>query len=959
MSFLAQLRQKQTNISQGLKLCYLFEIDPLTLVMKFRLRLSDVKQGQLLNTGKPYQIQQQHIQHLPPFMTPTDVSFLVELIKADSNWQQQDSGYLPTNQTALLLPLLINTQRCYIKTSRSEWNKLSLTDPISINLQWTPDHSGTLHLKWQTNSHSQLLYLDQTMNHTVAYDSLQSRLAQTEHHISPDGIKALNKFDPFLSISSINDFLSNHQETWNNLGLPLPKPINPVEVAANFYPVLQLTSELNGTGHKLRLMFRYVSENYCICIPYAAGEDSLDYWDGNEIKRLTRDPMGEQKMLSELIPFMDQFESTESNVSWCSEKSVHWQQLLVDSRPTLEHGGFRFSIAEGFKYHYVITDSWQVDIEESESGSLQLGLLLSFDGEKIDLFELLSQLHRFNQAQSMEDGQLSLSDGRILLLPTQQVNGIMAEFGDLLEKFNGVIRLPLSQINRLNGLQQQLPDSARWQGETSYLERANSLHQTPTLLSQMFEGVEAKLRPYQWLGVCWLQHLRKHHINGLLADDMGLGKTLQTLTHLALELQRGELKSPALIVVPTSLLHNWAAELRRFTPQLNFKIVHGSGRKKGWNKLQNYDVLISSYQLIVNDLDHWQKQKLSWIILDEAQLIKNSRTQVSRALRELKSDYRLCLSGTPVQNHLVELWSLLDFLNPDCLGSYSDFRRYYQKPIEQDGDHERMSQLQKRIAPFLLRRTKDQVAQDLPAKTEVHQHIELNDDQRLFYDEQINTRQSELQYQLSNADHSGQKQILLLTMLLKLRQSCCDPELLGGTGISSAKRKHCIEMIEALVEEKRAILVFSQFTGMLDLLAQSLVKLDIKYLLLTGKSRNRQQIVEAFQRGDAPVFLISLKAGGVGLNLTRADTVIHFDPWWNIAAEQQATDRAHRIGQDKPVFVYKLIAKDTIEEKIALMQQHKAQISQQINQQAQINGREFALKLEDLMTLWQQEVSAA
>lgn len=295
---------------------------------------------------------------------------------------------------------------------------------------------------------------------------------------------------------------------------------------------------------------------------------------------------------------------------------------------------------------------------------------------------------------------------------------------------------------------------------------------------------------------------------------------------------------------------------------------------------------------------------------------------------------------------------------PGCLGNLSDFRRYYQIPIEQEANEQRMAQLQQRIAPFMLRRTKDQVAKELPAKTEIYQHISLADDQQAFYDEQKNTGNSKLQKQLSDTGHSGQQQILLLTVLLKLRQVCCDPKLLGVSNISSAKREHCIEMIEELVEEKRAILLFSQFTSMLDLLAHDLDELGIKYLKLTGQSRNRQQLVEAFQRGDAPVFLISLKAGGLGLNLTRADTVIHYDPWWNMAAEQQATDRAHRIGQDKPVFVYKLITENTIEEKIAQLQKHKAQISHHINHQAQISGERFALKLEDLMDLWQQETKA-
>jgi SNF2 family DNA or RNA helicase len=292
---------------------------------------------------------------------------------------------------------------------------------------------------------------------------------------------------------------------------------------------------------------------------------------------------------------------------------------------------------------------------------------------------------------------------------------------------------------------------------------------------------------------------------------------------------------------------------------------------------------------------------------------------------------------------------------PGCLGSRKQFKNNYQKPIEQDGDSDQLQQLLARIAPFMLRRQKNQVARDLPAKTEINQTIRLDEAQQAFYQRVKSSAWLEMQQQLSEQDVGGQRQILLLTALLKLRQACCDPRLLNEYSVRSAKREHCIEMIGELVAENRAILVFSQFTGMLDLLAEDLQARQVDFLKLTGKTRNRAELVKNFQQGQASVFLISLKAGGVGLNLTRADTVIHYDPWWNSAAEQQATDRAHRIGQDKPVFVYKLIAENTIEEKIAQLQQRKAVLSQHVNQQAQVSGKEFALKLEDLLNLWQEE----
>jgi SNF2 family DNA or RNA helicase len=500
-----------------------------------------------------------------------------------------------------------------------------------------------------------------------------------------------------------------------------------------------------------------------------------------------------------------------------------------------------------------------------------------------------------------------------------------------------------------------LPRNTDWRGELALLEQVNSLYNNPAVINSRPRALNAELRPYQWLGVCWLQHLKQHRVNGLLADDMGLGKTLQTLAHLCLEQQAGQLRQPALIIVPTSLLHNWASEAARFVPQLKTLVIHGPQRHRHWEDLGNYQLLITSYALLVNDLHYWCDQPLSWLILDEAQQIKNPRTRVRRALVQLSCSQRLCLSGTPVENHLGELWSILDFLMPGCLGTEREFKQQYRQPIERHGDSRRMQQLLERIAPFILRRNKDQVAADLPAKTVIEQTINLGDEQRDFYQRLKQQSWQDLRTSLEQTDSGAQQQVMLLNGLLKLRQACCDPALLNQPEIASAKREHCIGMIEELVAEKRAILVFSQFTQMLELLAEDLENLSIDYLMLTGQSRQRQMLVDTFQQGRAPVFLISLKAGGVGLNLTRADTVIHYDPWWNQAAEQQATDRAHRIGQDKPVFAYKLIVQNSIEEKIARLQQRKALLGQHISHQGQLSAEQFSLKLDELLALWEEE----
>jgi SNF2 family DNA or RNA helicase len=595
--------------------------------------------------------------------------------------------------------------------------------------------------------------------------------------------------------------------------------------------------------------------------------------------------------------------------------------------------------------------------QSNEKWSLAINLRLDpqSDSQTIDLLGLLNQLHTLDFGPDQRHRSLLLDDGRILLLPADKLHGLAEELADLVGSDAGEFQFNGNQLARLDSIQQALPDDTQWSGDTALLDRAKAIHRQPHSIATDKLPLNAQLRDYQQTGICWLQHIKQHKVHGLLADDMGLGKTLQTIAHLCLEKYQGILQQPALVIAPTSLLHNWAAEISRFAPQLSFQIIHGAQRHQHWQQLHQYDLLITSYALVAKDLSLWQQQALSWVILDEAQTIKNPRTKIRRAVVQLDCQYRLCLSGTPIQNHLGELWSIFDFLMPGCLDNEREFKQFFRKPIEEQADKLRFQQLLKRISPFMLRRSKDQVAADLPQKTEVDQTIIMDSDQQALYDEIKTKSWWQLQQDMREESNSGKQQIQVLTALLKLRQVCCDPQLIGELNTSSAKRQHCIEMISELVAEQRSMLVFSQFTSMLDLLARDLKEKNIPYLMLTGESQHRQQRVDAFQAGEAPVFLISLKAGGVGLNLTRADTVIHYDPWWNSAAQQQATDRAHRIGQDKPVFVYNLIMEASIEEKIAQLQLRKAQLGQQLGEQAQNNSEQFALKLNELLALIQDD----
>jgi superfamily II DNA or RNA helicase len=444
-------------------------------------------------------------------------------------------------------------------------------------------------------------------------------------------------------------------------------------------------------------------------------------------------------------------------------------------------------------------------------------------------------------------------------------------------------------------------------------------------------GLQAELRPYQRAGLNWLQFLREYGLGGLLADDMGLGKTLQTLAHICLEKEQGRLRTPALVIAPTSLVHNWVAEAGRFVPGLRALQLHGTDRWRDFERIGESDIVVTSFALLARDIEQLCTHEFHMLIVDEAQNIKNPRTQAASAIRQLKATHRLALTGTPLENHLGELWAQFDWLAPGLLGDQASFSRLYRVPIERHGDEARRVHLTNRIRPFVLRRRKDEVAPELPPRTEIERFVALEGGQRDLY-EAVRASMHE-RVRLALAEQGlDRSQVVVLDALLKLRQVCCDPRLVGLSAArkvtESAKLELLMEMLDGLLVEGRRVLVFSQFTSMLALIEQALRARGQRYALLTGDTRDRARAVEEFQGGEVPLFLLSLKAGGTGLNLTAADTVIHYDPWWNPAVEAQATDRAHRIGQDKPVFVYRLLCAGTIEERMRSLQARKARLAQ-------------------------------
>ena len=449
-------------------------------------------------------------------------------------------------------------------------------------------------------------------------------------------------------------------------------------------------------------------------------------------------------------------------------------------------------------------------------------------------------------------------------------------------------------------------------------------------------ALESTLRPYQKKGVAWLHFLRCSHFGGILADEMGLGKTLQALAFISTvraTLNRAEGLPPCLVVCPSSLVFNWLAEAKKFVPHLRIVDLSGSDRFQRWTDLADSDLAVTSYALLRRDAERYLDLDFDTVILDEAQHIKNRQTQNAQAVKSIRAEHRVVLTGTPMENSVLDLWSIFDFLMPGYLGGAQEFRERYEIPITREGSTAVQQRLARRLRPFVLRRRKTEVAPELPPRIEQVSYCEMSEEQSALYQQILQLTRKEV-LEAVGPQGIAKNRMMILTALLRLRQVCCDARLLPlaegleQPRIPSGKMELFNELLEEVIDGGHRVLVFSQFVSLLHLLREKLQADDTRFCYLDGSTRDRAEEVNRFQ-GDAsiPVFLISLKAGGVGLNLTGADTVIHFDPWWNPAVEDQATDRTHRIGQTRAVTSYKLITRGTVEEKILNLQAKKREMA--------------------------------
>lgn len=605
--------------------------------------------------------------------------------------------------------------------------------------------------------------------------------------------------------------------------------------------------------------------------------------------------------------------------------------------------------------------TWEVTLDEQLAHSKQKNLepvtpefRVTGSGERwfdLEVSYATAGGERFSAAEVQQwlrgGGSRRLKNGKFAVLDTDALSEVQEVLLDCApDQLGGGgeggmrFRLPAAQAgfleSSLGGVGLNLQAPAAWR------DRARGQSGEAKLICPPLGALESVLRPYQRHGVAWLGFLRANSFGGVLADEMGLGKTLQVLAHLAAVRAAQAGRPPCLVVCPTTLVFNWAAEARKFTPQLKVLVLNGPQRQRHFAAMAEHDLIVTSYALIRRDADQYPELPFDTVILDEAQHIKNRRTQNALAVKRLRSEHRVILTGTPLENSVFDLWSLFDFLMPGYLGKVDDFRDRYEVPITKERDAGAMARLGRRLRPFLLRRLKRDVATELPAKLEQVAYCELNDEQAALYQQLLSATRKEV---LSAVGEQGlaKSRMLVLTALLRLRQVCCDLRLLAPAATAeeqqaeapprakvrdvSGKTELFGELLDEILDGGHRVLVFSQFTTMLGLLREKLEADGTAYCYLDGSTSDRGAVVEKFQRDEAiPVFLISLKAGGVGLNLTGADTVIHFDPWWNPAVEDQATDRAHRLGQTRVVTSYKLITRGTVEEKILSLQQKKREV---------------------------------
>ncbi len=838
-----------------------------------------------------------------------------------------------------------------------DYSLLKQGPSLEAQLAWTTEHSGTSYPNVQLSSPETHflptdppLYLNPTTSEIGLVISQESPELLSSWFEGPP-------LDPEQTALVANSLISSKSPSAP--ALPPPVQLQKTKISPkSLKPILHICSAKTLRWHEeeeisARLFFQYKDSPRFP--PLTSREPNEQTWTTeSEIKSVNRNKKAEHTFAKALLrtglepicEFFPQRDITpECKNSYLLDfyeqpPSLTWLLWLNENRSTLEKQGWTIEIDSNCNLQFHDLNDFQPEIGETPEHGIDwfdFKITSDINGQPLNLIPYIAD---FIAHADLNPSPENLPEFFILPHPEDPNQYIRFSAKRFLEICRSIAHLFQGReiddsnltISRLDAA------SVAYELEIDTSKTTKALAQLGKNLSSLTElpkknppkSFQAELRPYQLDGFRWLHFLASHQLNGILADDMGLGKTVQTLAFLSSLPRSGKNALPSLIVAPTSVIANWSLEAERFAPNLKALLLQGTERKENFDKIKKHHLVLTSYPLLHRDRDILLSQDWKAVILDEAQYIKNPKTNAAQVAGQLSSQHRFCLSGTPMENHLGELWSLMNFAMPGYLGNQKTFNSQVRRPIENQQDTSVQHSLNRRLAPLLLRRTKDEVAQDLPPKTEIIHPIALSKKESDLYESVRATMDKRVRDALATKG-LAKSHIIILDALLKLRQICCHPSLLktaSAKKISAASKMNFLtnELLPELLAENRRILLFSQFTSILSLIEGELKKSKVDYLKLTGQTKNRASLVKQFQNEDIPIFLISLKAGGTGLTLTAADTVIHYDPWWNPAAENQATDRAHRIGQTKPVFVHKLICQGSIEEHIQALQKHKANL---------------------------------
>ena len=678
----------------------------------------------------------------------------------------------------------------------------------------------------------------------------------------------------------------------------------------------------------IKIFLDYNESNYITAeLKFCYGDTEFNPIDENKDLKIARNAIKETECLNQLRKTGFMLDGQNKRFILVSDEAIY-NFLTEDIELYMQ------------KFEVMVTDNFKSKkIKEPKIGNIGVKiennlLVINLENINYDKNEIKEILQRY----ALKKKYYRLKDGSFIDLESNEniefLNNLESGLGISYEDIeNGTISLPIYRSMYMEKILNNL-DKSKIKKEESYVDfiKDTSKEKENTTLT-LPKSLKGDLREYQKNGFQWLQMLEKYELGGILADDMGLGKTIQVITLILKYKEEQKEKLPSIVIAPSSLTLNWKNEIQKFAPTLETIVINGSleQRKKKIKDIKKYDLIITSYDLLKRDLELYEKEDITfkYAIADEAQYIKNSNTQNAKALKSIKAETRYALTGTPIENSLAELWSIFDYIMPGYLFKYKKFKQLYEVPIVKDNDMYSMKKLKMLIEPFILRRTKKEVLTELPEKTITILNNEMEDEQQKIYLSYLAKAKQEAMQEIE-INGVEKSHIKILALLTRLRQICCHPSLfLEDYNQDSSKLKQCIEIIKDGIEAGHKILLFSGYTSMFDIIEKELLKEDINYYKLTGKTNvnERVELVEDFnQNENVKVFLISLKAGGTGLNLTGADMVIHYDPWWNISAENQATDRAYRIGQKNNVQVYKLITKNSIEEKIYELQEKKSKL---------------------------------